>query len=172
MQPIRGAPRLRELLRSSELSIAPGVYDGLSARVAAQEGANVLYASGGAIARATGFPDLGPLAMTEMRDRIAEICTTAQVPVIADADTGYGNALNVVRTVHEFTRAGAAAIHIEDHVAPKRCGHYAGKALISAAAMRDKIRAALDSRDPDELARNRTHRHQYGHGHGRRAAPR
>lgn len=152
MQPIRGAAlRLRELLRSGDLSVAPGVYNGLSARVAAQAGAHVLYASGGAIARATGLPDLGLLTMTEMRDRIAEICSAAQVPVIADADTGYGNALNVVRTVHEFARTGVAAIHIEDQVTPKRCGHYAGKALISVAAMCGKIRAALDTRDPDEL---------------------
>lgn len=99
-----------------------------------------------------GYPDLGLLTMNEMRDRIAEICTAAaDVPVIADADTGYGTALNVLRTVRELSRTGVAAIHIEDQVTPKRCGQYAGKALITAQEMCGKIHAALDARGADGM---------------------
>ncbi len=145
------ARRLRLLLEQDGLSIAPGVYDGMSARIAEQAGASLLYASGGAIARSAGYPDLGLLTMSEMCDHIAEICAAVQVPVIADADTGYGNALNVTRTVRELVRTGVAAIHIEYQVTPKRCGHYGGKELISAEVMVGKLRAALDARDPDEL---------------------
>lgn len=151
MRLTHSAQRLRQLLQGDQLIIAPGVYDGLSARIVEQAGAAVLYASGGAIARSAGYPDLGLLTMSEMRDRIAEICATVQAPVLADADTGYGNALNVLRTVREFARTGVAAIHLEDQVTPKRCGHYAGKALISTSAMVGKLQAALDARDPDEL---------------------
>jgi 2-methylisocitrate lyase-like PEP mutase family enzyme len=128
------------------LLTAPGVFDGLSARIAAASEFEALYASGGAIARSAGVPDLGLLSLTEVLARVREIADATDLPVIADADTGYGNALNVWRTVREFERLGVAALHLEDQVSPKKCGHYAGKDLIPADEMIGKIRAALDAR--------------------------
>lgn len=141
--------RLRRLLAHDELLVLPGVYDGLSARVAEEAGFECLYVSGGAIARSNGLPDLGLLAMTEVRDRVAQICDAVSVPVVVDIDTGYGNALNVHRTVREFARLGAAAFQLEDQVTPKKCGHYAGKALVSAEEMAGKIASAVDARGED-----------------------
>ena len=145
------ARRLRTRLQDTRLLIAPGVFDGLSARIAAASGFEALYASGGAIARSAGVPDLGLLSMTEVMARIREIVDAADLSVIADADTGYGNALNVLRTVREFERLGVAALHLEDQVSPKKCGHYAGKDLIPADEMIGKIRAALDARRDADL---------------------
>lgn len=154
---VTAARRLRERLRSPELLIAPGVFDGLSARIATAAGFEALYASGGAIARSTGVPDLGLLSFTEVLTRLREIVDATGLPVIADADTGYGNALNVFRTVKEFERLGVAALHLEDQVSPKKCGHYAGKELISADEMVGKLRAAQDARaDPDLVLIART----------------
>lgn len=144
--------RLRKLLRSPGLIVAPGVFDGLSARVAAAAGFECLYASGGAIARSTGVPDLGLLGFTEVLARIREIVDATDLPIIADADAGYGNALNVYRTVREFERLGVAAIHLEDQVSPKKCGHYARKQLIPADEMLGKLRAAQDARRDQDLA--------------------
>lgn len=143
------AQRLRERLGSAPLLIAPGAFDGLSARIAAAAGFEAIYASGGAIARSTGVPDLGLLSFTEVLERTREIVDATDLPVIADADTGYGNALNVFRTVREFERLGVAALHLEDQISPKRCGHYAGKEVITADEMLGKLRAARDARrDP------------------------
>ncbi len=151
------ARRLRERLRDPRLLIAPGVFDGLSARIAAAAGFEALYASGGAIARSAGVPDLGLLGFSEVLARLREIVDATDLPVIADADTGYGNALNVLRTVREFERLGVAALHLEDQVSPKKCGHYAGKDLIAAAEMAGKLRAAQDARrDPDLVIIART----------------
>ena len=151
------ARRLRERLRASGLVIAPGVYDGLSARIATAAGFELIYASGGAVARSAGVPDLGLLSFTEVLDRLREIVDATDLPVIADADTGYGNALNVFRTVREFERLGVAALHLEDQVSPKKCGHYSGKALIPAEEMTGKLRAACDARqDPDLVLIART----------------
>jgi 2-methylisocitrate lyase-like PEP mutase family enzyme len=151
------ARRLRERLRAPGLLVAPGVFDGLSARIAAEAGFEALYASGGAIARSAGLPDLGLLSLTEVVSRVREITDAAGLPVIADADAGYGNALSVVRTVVEFERAGVAALHLEDQVTPKKCGHYAGKQLVSADEFVGKLRAALDARrDPDLVIIART----------------
>ena len=141
-----GPARLRELLAGDRIVVAPGVYDGLSARIAAAAGFEALYCSGGAVARSTGVPDIGLLTMSEVLSRLREVVDATSLPVIADADTGYGNAVNVVRTVREFERLGAAAIHLEDQVAPKKCGHYAGQRLISAEEMVHKLRAAIDTR--------------------------
>ena len=138
------ASRLRQLLDG--FVVAPGVYDGLSARIAAAAGFSALYCSGGAVARSTGVPDLGLLSMTEVLVRVREVVDATELPIIADADTGYGNALNVARTVREFERIGAAAIHLEDQVSPKKCGHYSGQELISAEEMVQKLHAALDTR--------------------------
>ena len=143
---MNGPAQLKELLAGEGIVVAPGVYDGLSARIAAAAGFTALYCSGGAVARSSGVPDLGLLTMTEVLARLREVIDATSLPVIADADTGYGNAVNVVRTVREFERVGAAAIHLEDQVAPKKCGHYAGQELISAEEMVQKLRAAVDTR--------------------------
>lgn len=151
------ARRLRTRLRDARLLVAPGVFDGLSARIAAASGFEILYASGGAIARSTGVPDLGLLSLTEVLARVREVVDATDLPVIADANAGYGNALNVLRTVREFERLGVAALHLEDQVSPKKCGHYAGKDVIRADEMIGKIRAALDARrDPDLVIIART----------------
>jgi 2-methylisocitrate lyase-like PEP mutase family enzyme len=149
---------LREVLNAGPLPlVAPGVFDGLSAQVAQGAGFSAVYASGGAIARSAGLPDLGLLSMTEVRDRVAQICAALDhAVVIADIDTGYGNALNVHRSVEEFVRIGVSALQLEDQVTPKKCGHYSGKDLISSVEMCAKIEAAreaLDGADVSLIAR-------------------
>ena len=154
---VRASARLRARLHGEEILVAPGVFDGLSARLVERAGFSAVYASGGAIARAMGYPDLGLLSMTEMLDRLGPIVDAVRIPVIADADTGYGNALNVRRTVQAFERAGVAGLHLEDQSFPKRCGHYANKALISSAEMAQKLRAAREAAsDPDLVLIART----------------
>ncbi len=146
-----GARRLRILLQRPGLIVAPGVYDGLSTIIVGQAGFEAVYASGGAIARSAGLPDLGLLSATEMASRIGEIVEASRVPVIADADTGYGNPLNVTRTVAQLERIGVAALHLEDQITPKKCGHYDTKSLITPAEMSAKIHAAVDARIDDDL---------------------
>ena len=154
MRPTR---TLRTLIAGGEVVVAPGVYDGLSARLAARAGFGAVYATGGGIARSMGYPDLGLISMTEMVARIAGIVEHAGVPVIADADTGYGNALNARRAVRELERAGVAALHLEDQVFPKRCGHYDDKAVVPVQEMAQKLRAARDAAtDPDLVLIART----------------
>jgi 2-methylisocitrate lyase-like PEP mutase family enzyme len=133
------------------LLIAPGVYDGLSARIAEAAGFEALYVSGGAIARSMGYPDVGLVTQTEMVKRLEEIRAVTSLPLIVDADTGYGNAVNVIRTVRAYARAGAAALHIEDQVEPKRCGHYEGKEVVPSNEMTQKIRAALAAREHGDV---------------------
>lgn len=140
------ASQLRALLSEDDMVLAPGVYDGLSARIVEDAGFAALYCSGGAVARSSGVPDLGLLTMTEVLARLREITDAVELPVIADADTGYGNALNMRRTVQEFERLNVAGIQIEDQVTPKKCGHYDAKALISTDEMLGKITAACDAR--------------------------
>lgn len=136
---------VRDILIAGETVVAPGVYDGLSARIAQEAGFTSVYVSGGAIARSAGLPDLGLLSMTEVRDRVRQICESVDVAVIADIDTGYGNALNVYRTVREFRGLGVSGLQIEDQVTPKKCGHYDGKELISPSEMLGKIGAAREA---------------------------
>ena len=137
--------------------VAPGVWDGLSARLVARAGFVAAYATGGGIARSMGYPDLGLLSLSEIVDRLANIVEHARVPVIADADTGYGNALNAQRAVREFERAGVAALHLEDQTFPKRCGHYDDKAVVPMREMTQKLRAARDAlTDPDIVLIART----------------
>lgn len=156
-QRMRPTTRLRQLLKREEILVAPGVFDGLSARLVERAGFHAVYATGGGIARSMGYPDLGLLSMAEVVERLVPIVEHVSLPVIADADTGYGNALNVRRTVREFERAGVAALHLEDQQFPKRCGHYAGKALIAAGEMTQKLRAARDAAtDPDLVLIART----------------
>ena len=138
---------LRDRLASGEILLAPGVYDALCALVAAQAGFEALYLSGASIAYTRlGRSDVGLTTFSEVEDTLARITERVDTPVIVDADTGFGNALNVQRTVRGFERAGAAMIQLEDQAFPKRCGHLDGKALVSAAEMRGKLRAALDAR--------------------------
>lgn len=124
-----------------------GVYDPITARLAEQAGARAAYVSGfAAAAVAAGYPDLGLMTQTEMAEHVRRICSATTLPVIADADTGYGGILNVQRTVELWQRAGASGLHIEDQVSPKRCGHIAGKAVIPSSEMVQKVRAAVDAR--------------------------
>jgi 2-methylisocitrate lyase-like PEP mutase family enzyme len=153
---MRASTTLRALLRRDAVVVAPGVYDGLSARLARQAGFDAVYATGGGIARGMGYPDLGLLGLSEVAERLAGIVEHAAVPVIADADTGYGNALNVRRTVREFERAGVAALHLEDQTFPKRCGHLDDKSVVPVAEMVGKLRAARDAADPDLVLIART----------------
>jgi 2-methylisocitrate lyase-like PEP mutase family enzyme len=153
---VRPTTRLRQLV-TDDVVVAPGVYDGLSARLAARAGFSAIYATGGGIARSMGYPDLGLLSPREIVDRLANIVEQAGVPVIADADTGYGNALNVRRAVREFERAGVAAFHLEDQTFPKRCGHYDDKGVVPTGEMVQKLRAAREAlADPDLLLIART----------------
>jgi 2-methylisocitrate lyase-like PEP mutase family enzyme len=155
---VRPTTRLRRLVADGDVVVAPGVYDGLSARLAARAGFPALYATGGGIARSMGYPDLGLLSPREIVDRLANVVEHAgEVPVIADADTGYGNALNVRRAVREFERVGVAAFHLEDQTFPKRCGHYDDKAVVPTAEMVQKLRAAREAlADPDLVLIART----------------
>jgi 2-methylisocitrate lyase-like PEP mutase family enzyme len=140
------------LLRSRELIVAPGVYDGITARLVEQAGFPALYMTGAGTAAAAGFPDYGLVTMTEMVENARRIAAVVSVPVIADADTGYGNELNVTRTVREFESAGVAAIHLEDQELPKRCGHLDEKRIIDREAFLSKIRAAVAARRDPEFA--------------------
>jgi 2-methylisocitrate lyase-like PEP mutase family enzyme len=141
------AARLRRRLAAPSIVIAPGVYDALTASLAATAGFEAIYLSGAAIAYTRlGRPDIGLVSMAEVADSLAHVCERVDTPVIVDADTGYGNALNVQRTVQVFERAGAAAIQLEDQTFPKRCGHLADKGVVPVAEMVGKIRAAVDAR--------------------------
>ena len=152
MQPNGGARRLRELLLGAEPIVAPGSYDGLSARLVEQAGFPAVYMTGfGASASLLGRPDVGLLSFGEMAGHARRLVQAVAIPVIADADDGYGNPLNVVRTVREYEAAGVAALHIEDQVSPKRCGHMAGKEVIAASEMVEKVRAAVEARRSPEL---------------------
>jgi 2-methylisocitrate lyase-like PEP mutase family enzyme len=141
---------LKRLLKRDQLLVAPGCFDGLSARLVEEAGFEAAYLSGGAVARSMGIPDIGLVTMSESIERAVQVVSATNIPIIADADTGYGNAVNLVRTVREFERAGVAAIHIEDQITPKRCGHLDGKEVITLAEMEKKLEAALKTRaDPD-----------------------
>ncbi|MCW2533932.1 MAG: putative isocitrate lyase-family protein putative carboxyvinyl-carboxyphosphonate phosphorylmutase [Blastococcus sp.] len=150
--------RLRELMGASAPLVAPGAYDALSARLIEQAGFDAIYMTGfGTTASLIGRPDVGLLSGAEMVDNARRIVSAVDVPVIADADTGYGNAINVVRTVQLYEQAGVAGIQLEDQVMPKKCGHMSGKLLIGADEMAGKLRAAVEARrDPDLLIIART----------------
>ncbi|HUZ84710.1 MAG TPA: isocitrate lyase/PEP mutase family protein [Gaiellales bacterium] len=147
-----GGARLRSLIATGELLVAPGCYDALGARLIEQAGFRAAYMTGfGSSAALLGRPDVGLLSMTEMVANAGRIVGAVDVPVIADADTGYGNPVNVIRTVHEYQRAGVAAIHLEDQVTPKRCGHTAGKQVVPEPEMSAKLRAAVAARGSGDL---------------------
>jgi len=156
---MRVTRRLRELLAGPDLVVAPGAYDGLSARLIAQAGFSLVYMTGfGTAASVLGQPDVGLLTMSEMVGRAAALAAVSgDLPLIADADTGYGNPINVRRTIREYEHAGVAGLHIEDQVWPKKCGHMEGKQVIPMDEMVQKIRAAVDARqDPDFVIIART----------------
>src|SRR5262249_47761929 len=136
--------RLRAAWQAAPLQ-APGVFNALVARMAEQAGYQAVYLSGGALSAATGVPDIGLLTLPEFVDAATSIVQAISLPLICDADTGFGEAVNVERTVRLLERAGVAGIHLEDQQLPKRCGHLSGKSLVAAEAMAAKIRAAVES---------------------------
>lgn len=148
---MRTTTQLRNLLETDELIVAPGAADALVARIIEQTGFSALYLTGAGVAYTSVGPDLGLLGMSEMVSRLEYICEAVSIPVIADGDTGYGNALNVIRTVRAYEKAGAAAIQLEDQVMPKKCGHLAGKQLIEASEMVNKIKSAVDARKDQDF---------------------
>ena len=150
--------QLRQMIADPKIVVAPGVYDAFGAMMAEKAGFQALYLSGASIAYTRlGRPDIGLIGMSEVAAVIGLIRERTALPLVVDADTGYGNALNVARTVRRFEREGASAIQLEDQTLPKRCGHLDGKTLVPAAEMVGKIRAALDARaDADTLIVART----------------
>ena len=156
-RPVRATTKLRNILKSGRIAVAPGAFDGLSARLVAQAGFPVVYASGGAIARSGGLPDLGLIPVDAIVDRLASMVDVVDVPIIADADTGYGNALNAQAAARAFERAGVAAFHLEDQTFPKKCGHYDDKGVVPIAEMVQKLKAVRDAlHDSDFIVIART----------------
>ena len=144
--------RFRELIDRPEILPAMGGYDALSARLIEQAGGEVVYMSGSSVSTSVhGYPDVGLTTMTEMVDRARGMVGAVDVPVFCDADTGYGNPVNVGRTVEEYERAGVAGIHIEDQTFPKKCGHFDDKAVVPSEEMVGKLRAATDAREDDDF---------------------
>jgi len=154
---VRATTKFKSMLGGDTIVVAPGAFDGLSARLVEQAGFPAVYASGGAIARSTGVPDLGLMTPDEIARRLADMVEAVGVPVIADADTGYGNALTAQRAARAFERAGVAAFHLEDQTFPKKCGHYDDKSLVPTSEMVQRLHAVRDGlRDPDFVVIGRT----------------
>ena len=141
--------QLRDLIQQGDCVIAPGAYDALTARLIEQADFSCVYMTGGGTSSSFGYPDYGLLTMSEMVENAGRIVDAVDLPVISDADNGYGNELNVYRTIQAFEKAGVAGVHIEDQVFPKRCGHLEDKELISLDDYLSKIRAASDARRDD-----------------------
>ena len=138
---------LRKTLKQEKTVLVPGIYDALSAKIAERVGFNILFHTGyGTAATLLGVPDIGLVSFSEMKERVSNICNAVDVPVIADADTGYGNSLNTMRTVKDYIKSGAAGLILEDQVWPKKCGHMQNKDVISIEEMEGKIKAAVKSR--------------------------
>jgi 2,3-dimethylmalate lyase len=155
---MRKTTRLKSLIAAPDILVMPGVHDALGARLAAAAGFDALTAGGyGATASLLGRPDSSQLSLTELSEMYSRLCDATDLPLLADADTGFGNVTNVARTVRLYEKAGVAGLFIEDQVFPKRCGHMAGKAVVSRAEWLAKIKAALDAReDPDLVIMART----------------
>ncbi len=146
------ARQLRDILAQEKTILVPGAHDAFSAKILKQAGFKIVYMTGsGVTASLTGMPDVGLLNMTEMVNQARYIINAIDLPLICDADNGYGNPINVIRTVREYERAGVAGIHIEDQVAPKKCGHFEGKQILPAEEMVMKIKAALYARENDDF---------------------
>src|SRR4029077_18226044 len=149
-EPMSQAARFRELLRRDGMIVAPGAYDCITARMIARAGFDVVYMTGAGTAATLGYPDFGLVTMSEMVDNAGRIAAAVDMPVIADADTGYGNELNVSRTVREYEQRGVAGIHIEDQGFPKKCGHLDDKEIVPREDWLAKLRAAVAARrNPD-----------------------
>lgn len=155
---MKSTRRIRELFESGRMIVAPGAHDALTARLVSRAGFDAVYMTGyGQSASHLGSPDVGLMTMTEMVNRANALVEAAGVPVIADADTGFGNAVNVMRTVREYEKAGVAAIQLEDQVLPKKCGHMLGRQLVPKEEMVGKVKAAVDTRvDSDFMIIART----------------
>jgi 2-methylisocitrate lyase-like PEP mutase family enzyme len=143
--------KLRQLVNGKGYVIVPGAYDPLTARLVEIAGFDAVYLTGGGYSRANGLPDLGLFTMSENIEFISRAVDAVDIPVIADMDTGYGNALNVIRAMREFEKTGVAGFHLEDQVSPKKCGHYEGKQLVSKMEMVGKIKAAVDTRSDADM---------------------
>lgn len=148
----------KKLLKEKDVILLPGTFNALVARLIEAKGFDAVYCTGAGISTSLlGLPDIGLISLPEMTQLVGYVCSAVRLPVISDADTGFGNAINVMRTVWEFEKIGAAGIHIEDQVAPKRCGHVAGKEVISAEEMVGKIKAAVSAKtNPDFVIIART----------------
>ncbi len=142
----------KKMVMAEDILVAPGAYDAVSAKLIEQAGGDVVYMSGSSVSTTThGYPDVGVTTLTEMTTRARQMATAVDIPVFCDADTGYGNPINVRRTVEEYEVAGAAGIHLEDQVFPKRCGHFEGKDVIPSSEMEQKLRAAVDARTDEDF---------------------
>ena len=149
---IDGAKQLRNLLAQPKLLIAPGCYDAISAKLVQETGFDAAYMTGfGASASVLGMPDAGLISFSEMATHAGNLANALDIPLIADGDTGYGNAVNVYRTVKAYARAGVAGLHLEDQVFPKKCGHVAGKKVVPTEEMVGKLRAAVDARAEKDI---------------------
>ena len=154
---MNGAKKIRELFAAGKFVVAPGAHDMLTGKIIAALGFDAVYMTGyGQSASHLGKPDVGLMTMSEMVARAANMVEAAEIPVIADADTGFGNAVNVMRTVREYEKAGVAVIQLEDQVMPKKCGHMVGREVISKEEMLGKIKAAVDTRQGDMMIMART----------------
>ncbi len=148
---MRASTKLKKLLETGKTFIVPGAYDGISARIIQNAGAEIVYATGGGIARSTGIPDMGLMSLKEITDRLETMVDAIDLPLIADMDTGYGNALNARQGLKAFERVGVAGFHLEDQVFPKRCGHYEGKAVVPVEEFCSKIKAIRDALTDDDM---------------------
>ena len=154
---MNAAARLRQVLRKDGMLVAPGAYDCITARTIARAGFEAVYMTGAGTAATLGYPDYGLVTMSEMADNAGRIACAVEVPVIADADTGYGNELNTTRTVREYERRGVAGLHLEDQGFPKKCGHLDNKTVVPLEEYLAKVRAAVAARrNPDFLIIART----------------
>jgi methylisocitrate lyase len=145
-------PNFKMLLREKDVICLPGTFNALVAKLIEAKGFDAVYCTGAGISTSLlGLPDIGLISLTEMARLVGCVCDAVQIPVISDADTGFGNAINVMRTVWEFEKSGAAGIHIEDQISPKRCGHLEGKEVITAEEMVGKIKAAVSARSNSDF---------------------
>ena len=148
---MKASTKLKSALQENKVLYLPGAYDGLSAKIAENEGARAIYATGGGIARSTGVPDMGLLSLDEIAHRLGQMVDAVEIPIVADMDTGYGNALNARRALRAFERAGVAGFHIEDQVFPKKCGHYENKSVVASEEFYSKIRAVRDAISDEDI---------------------
>jgi 2-methylisocitrate lyase-like PEP mutase family enzyme len=154
---MRASTKLRELLATGKTFLVPGAYDGISARIVQAASAEIIYATGGGIARSTGIPDMGMINPVQITERLTQMVDAVDITVIGDFDTGYGNVLNALHALKDFERTGIAGFHIEDQTFPKRCGHLDNKTVVPAEELATKIRAIKDNlRDQDIVVIART----------------